>query len=220
MKKIAVAFMIVGFQFSFAQFTRNVGEFSSVKVYDKITVIIVPSNENKVESDTDDASVETVNRNGELRIKMTPTKILQGNQVSVKVYYQNINDIQASQGSIVSSTETLKTKMLTLTANEGSKRNLDIDTGKLNVKTNSGGEITVKGNADNQDIIVTSGGKFNGHNLESESATVSTTAGGVADVFASESVDAKTRAGGIINVYGDPNDRKFKNVIGGKINFK
>ena len=220
MKKIAVAFMIVGFQFSFAQFTRNVGEFSSVKVYDKITVIIVPSNENKVESDTDDANVETVNRNGELRIKMTPTKILQGNQVSVKVYYQNINDIQASQGSIVSSTETLKTKMLTLTANEGSKINLDIDTGKLNVKTNSGGEITVKGNADNQDIIVTSGGKFNGQNLESESATVSTTAGGVADVFASESVDAKTRAGGIINVYGDPNDRKFKNVIGGKINFK
>ena len=220
MKKIAVAFMIVGFQFSFAQFTRNVGEFSSVKVYDKITVIIVPSNENKVESDTDDASVETVNRNGELRIKMTPTKILQGNQVSVKVYYQNINDIQASQGSIVSSTETLKTKMLTLTANEGSKINLDIDTGKLNVKTNSGGEITVKGNADNQDIIVTSGGKFNGQNLESESATVSTTAGGVADVFASESVDAKTRAGGIINVYGDPHDRKFKNVIGGKINFK
>ena len=220
MKKIAVAFMIVGFQFSFAQFTRNVGEFSSVKVYDKITVIIVPPNENKVESDTDDANVETVNRNGELRIKMTPTKILQGNQVSVKVYYQNINDIQASQGSIVSSTETLKTKMLTLTANEGSKINLDIDTGKLNVKTNSGGEITVKGNADNQDIIVTSGGKFNGQNLESESATVSTTAGGVADVFASESVDAKTRAGGIINVYGDPNDRKFKNVIGGKINFK
>ena len=220
MKKIAVAFMIVGFQFSFAQFTRNVGEFSSVKVYDKITVIIVPSNENKVESDTDDASVETVNRNGELRIKMTPTKILQGNQVSVKVYYQSINDIQASQGSIVNSTETLKTKMLTLTANEGSKINLDIDTGKLNVKTNSGGEITVKGNADNQDIIVTSGGKFNGQNLESESATVSTTAGGVADVFASESVDAKTRAGGIINVYGDPNDRKFKNVIGGKINFK
>ena len=220
MKKIVVAFMIVGFQFSFAQFTRNVGEFSSVKVYDKITVIIVPSNENKVESDTDDASVETVNRNGELRIKMTPTKILQGNQVSVKVYYQSINDIQASQGSIVNSTETLKTKMLTLTANEGSKINLDIDTGKLNVKTNSGGEITVKGNADNQDIIVTSGGKFNGQNLESESATVSTTAGGVADVFASESVDAKTRAGGIINVYGDPNDRKFKNVIGGKINFK
>ena len=220
MRKIAVGLMLVGFQWSFAQISRKVGEFSTLKVYDKITVTIIPSNENRIESNYDDASLETVNKNGELKIRMAPVKTLQGDQVSVKVYYQNINDIQASQGSIVSSNETLKARMLTLTSNEGSKINLDVDTGKLNIKTNSGGEITVKGNADNQDIIVTSGGKFYGQNLDSQSATVSTTAGGVADIFASESVDAKTRAGGIINVYGDPNERKFKNVIGGKINFK
>lgn len=220
MKKIAVALMMVGFQLSFAQFTRNVGEFSSLKVYDKITVIIIPSNENKVESDTDDASVETVNKNGELKIKMAPARILQGNQVSVKVYYQSLNDIQASQGSSISSNETWKANMLTLTANEGSKINLRVDTGKLNVKTNSGGEIVLTGKADHQDIIVNSGGKFNGQTLDSQSATVTSNAGGVAEVFATESVDAKTRGGGVIDVYGDPNDRKYKNVIGGKINFK
>ena len=220
MKKIALGLMLVGFQLSFAQFTKNVGEFSSLKVYDKITVIIVPSNENKVESDTDDASVETINRNGELRIKMMPTKILQGDKVTVKVYYKNLNDIQASQGSSVSSKETWKANMLILTANEGSRINLEIETGKLNVKTNSGGEVVVTGSADHQDIVVNSGGKFNGQNLESQSATVTSNAGGVAEVFATESVDAKTRGGGVIDVYGDPDDRKFKNVIGGKINFK
>ena len=220
MKKLAVGLMIVGFQFSFAQIARKVGEFSSLKVYDKITVTIIPSTENRVESNSDDASLETVNKNGELKIRMAPVKTLQGDQVTVKVYYQNINDIQASQGSVVGSSENLKARMLTLTSNEGSKINLDVDTGKLNIKTNSGGEITVRGNADNQDIMVTSGGKFNGQNLDSQSATVSTTAGGVADVFASESVNAKTRAGGIINIYGDPEERQYKNVIGGKINFK
>lgn len=220
MKKIAAGLMLVAFQYSFAQITRNVGEFSSLKVYDKITVVIIPSNENKVETDNEDPNVETVNKNGELKIRMAPTAILQGNQVKVKVYYQTLNDIQASQGSTISSNETLKVKMLSLTANEGSKINLGIDTGKLNIKTNSGGDITVTGNADHQDIVVNSGGKFNGQNLESLSATVTSNAGGVAEVFASESVDAKTRAGGVIDVYGDPDDRKFKNVIGGKINFK
>ena len=220
MKKLAVGLMLVGFQFSFAQISRKVGEFSSLKVYDKITVTIIPSTENRVESNSDDASLETVNKNGELKIRMAPVKTLQGDQVTVKVYYQNINDIQASQGSVVGSNETLKAKMLSLTSNEGSKIKLDVDTGKLNIKTNSGGEITVIGNADNQDIMVTSGAKFNGQNLDSQSATVSTTAGGVADVFASESVDAKTRAGGIINIYGDPQERQYKNMIGGKINFK
>lgn len=220
MKKIAVALMMVGFQLSFAQFTRNVGEFSSLKVCDKIMVVIIPSNENKVETDSEDPNVETVNKNGELKIRMAPTAILQGNQVKVKVYYQTLNDIQASQGSTISSNETLKVKMLSLTANEGSKIHLGIDTGKLNIKTNSGGDITVTGNADHQDIVVNSGGKFNGQNLESLSATITANAGGIAEVFATESIDAKTRAGGLIDVYGDPNDRKFKNVIGGKINFK
>ena len=220
MKKITLGLMLIACQYSFAQFTRNVGEFSSLKVYDKITVVIIPSNENKVETDREDPNVETVNKNGELKIRMAPASILQGNQVKVKVYYQSLNDIQASQGSSIDSNETLKTKMLSLTANEGSKINVEINTGKLNVKTNSGGEIQVSGKADSQDIIVNSGGKFKGQSLESQSATVTSNAGGVAEVFATESVSAKTRAGGVIDVYGDPNDRKYKNVIGGKINFK
>ncbi|WP_313503549.1 head GIN domain-containing protein [Kaistella carnis] len=220
MKKIAVGLMLGLIQLSYAQFSRNVGEFSSLKVYDKITVTLVPGNENKVEGSSPDADVETVNKNGELKIRMTPAKILQGNQVSVKVYYQNLNDLQASQGSSISSNETLQTKMLTLTSNEGSKIKLEIETGKLNAKTNSGGEIVLTGSADYQDIVVNSGGKFNGQNLESLTATISANAGGIAEVFASESVNATTRAGGLIDVYGDPEDRKFKNVIGGKINFK
>ncbi|QDP85995.1 DUF2807 domain-containing protein [Chryseobacterium sp. SNU WT5] len=218
MKKVAVGLMLGVFQLSFAQFTRNVGEFSSLKVYDKINVVIIPSTESKVEAEN--ADVETVNKNGELKIRMTPTKIMQGHQVSVMVYYQSLNDIQASQGSSVTNKNTLKSSMLSLTANEGSQINLDINTGKLNVKTNSGGEVVVKGNAEHQDIIVNTGGIFNGQTLESKSATVTSNAGGIAEVFATESVSATTRAGGVIDVYGDPDERKYKNVIGGKINFK
>ena len=110
--------------------------------------------------------------------------------------------------------------MVSLTTNEGSKVNVGVDTGKLTVKTNSGGEIVVTGTADYQDIVVNSGGKFYGQNLDSKNATITANAGGIAEVYATESVDAKTRAGGTIDVYGDPNDRKYKNVIGGKINFK
>lgn len=220
MKKIAVALMMVGFQLSFAQVTRNVGEFSSLKVYDKMTVVLISSNESKVETQSDEINIETVNKNGELKIRMAPASILQGSTVSVKVYYQTLNDIQASQGSFISSSETLKSTMLNLTSNEGSKINLGVDTGKLNAKLNSGGEIKISGSADNQDIIVNSGGKYDAQMLESLNVTVTANAGGIAEVFATESVDAKTRAGGVINVYGDPNNRQFKNVIGGKINFK
>lgn len=219
MKKVFGSFLIIASQVIFAQATRNVGEFSSLKVYDKITVKLVHSNESKVETNAD-SELETVNKNGELKIRMTPTKIMQGDMVSVTVYYENLNDIQASQGSSISSSENIESEMLSLVSNEGSKIVLSLDTGKLNAKTNSGGIIKVSGNADHQDIIINSGGKFDGKSLESQTAKVAVNAGGLAEVNVSESVNATTRAGGVIDVYGDPADRETKNVIGGKINFK
>lgn len=145
MKKVLGSFLVLVFQISFAQSTRNVGEFSSLKVYNKISVTLIQSNENKVETEGNNPDVETVNKNGELKIKMSPAKILQGNQVSVKVYYEKLNDIQASQGSSVSSSDDVESNMLSLTSNEGSKIVLNVDARKLNIKTNSGGEIKVSG---------------------------------------------------------------------------
>lgn len=219
MKKVFGGFLIVVSQLILAQSARNVGEFSSLKVYDKISVKLVHSNESKVET-TADSELETINKNGELKIRMTATKVMQGDQVSVTVYYTNLNDIQASQGSSISSADNVESSMLSLASNEGSKIILSIDTGKLNVKTNSGGSVKVSGIADNQDIVVNSGGKFNGKSLESQTAKVAVNAGGIAEINVSESISATTRAGGVIDVYGDPADRETKNVIGGKINFK
>ena len=220
MNKLFGGFLFIFSQFFFAQSARNVGDFFSLKVYDKISVVLIHSTENKVETDRENADLETVNKNGELKIRMAPAKILQGNQVSVKVFYKNLNDIQASQGSVISAEGEVESNMLSLTSNEGSSINIAVNSKTLSAKLNSGGEITVTGNAGHQEILVNSGAKFLGKNIESESASVTTNAGGFAEVNVTDSVNATTRAGGVIDIYGDPNDRKVKNVIGGKINFK
>ncbi|MGZ5285304.1 MAG: head GIN domain-containing protein, partial [Kaistella sp.] len=212
MKNILGSVVLVACQFAFAQSTRNVGEFSSLKVYNKINVVLVQSNESRVETENNDPDIETINKNGELKIKLSPAKILSGEQVSVKVFYEKLNDIQASQGSSVSSSDELDANMLSLTSNEGSRINLNIDTSKLNIKTNSGGEIKISGTADNQDVIVNSGGKYFGKEVDSQNTTVTANAGGMAEVNVSDSVNATTRAGGIIEVYGDPAERKVKNI--------
>ena len=220
MKKVLGSFLILAFQLSFAQSVRNVGSFTSLKVYNKLNVTLIESNENKVETETEDAEVETINKNGELKIKLSPAKILQGGQISVKVHYQKINDIQASQGSTITSSDEMETNMLSLISNEGSKIDLNVDAEKLNVKTNSAGEVKISGKADNQDVVVNSGGKYYGQDAKSKNTSVTANAGGFAEVNVKDSVKATTRAGGIIDIYGDPDDRKVKNVIGGKINFK
>jgi len=221
MKKIVFTFLIFASTFAFAQTTRNVGDFSLLKVYDRINAELIPSDKNEVEIlGNSDADVETVNKNGELKIRMTTTKVLQGNDTKVKVYYRTITDIQGSQGAIITSPEPVESSMLSLTSNEGSSIVLKINSDKLNVKANSGGEINVSGTAESQDIVVNSGAKFYGKDLDSRNADVTVNAGGFAQVFADDTVQTTTRAGGNIEVFGNPDNRNSKKVVGGKVIFK
>ena len=218
MKKLLVIVAIAVFQCSIAQITRDVGDFSTMKVYDKITVTLHHSGENKVEANISD--VEILNKNGELKIRMIPTKVMQGDLANVKIYYDQLCDIQASQGSTISADGDLECTSLNLVSNEGSKINLMITTDNLEAKLNSGGMMELSGMAIEQKITVNSGSKFSGKDLDSQKATVTSNAGGNAIVNASDFVSATTRAGGVIDVYGDPAEREEKNIIGGKINFK
>lgn len=220
MKKIVFGFLVVLSQVAYSQTSKNFGDFSSVKAYDRINVKLVKSSENKVEISGDDSDVEIVNKNGELKIRMIPTKIMQGDKVSVTVFYENLNEIQASQGSKITSEDAVENGILNITSNEGSILNLKIEADILNAKTNSGGIINISGIAKKQDVLVNSGANFNGRNLKSEVTSVTTNAGGNADVYASKTVTATNRAGGNINVYGSPENRNTKNMLGGKINFR
>ena len=217
MKKIIFGFFVVLSQVAYSQISKNFGDFNSVKAYDRINVTLVKSSENRVEIKGDD--VEIVNKNGELKIRMIPTKIMQGDKVFVTVYYEDIDEIQASQGSKISS-EDLESKKLSITSNEGSVLNLYVDTHLLNVKANSGGIINISGTAETQDVLVNSGASYNGEDLKSEVTSVTANAGGTAVIYASKTINATTRAGGNINVYGSPKNRNTKNVIGGRIDFK
>ena len=220
MKKIIFGFLVVLSQVAYSQITKNFGDFNSVKAYDRINVTLVKSSENKVEISGDDSDVEIVNKNGELKIRMIPTKIMQGDKVSVTVFYENLNEIQASQGSKITSEDAVENGILNITSNEGSILNLKIEADILNAKTNSGGIINISGTAKTQDVLVNSGANFNGRNLKSEVTSVTTNAGGNADVYASKTITATNRAGGNINVYGSPENRNTKNMFGGKINFR
>ena len=217
MKKIIFGFFVVLSQVAYSQISKNFGDFNSVKAYDRINVTLVKSSENRVEIKGDD--VEIVNKNGELKIRMIPTKIMQGDKVFVTVYYEDIDEIQASQGSKISS-EDLESKKLSITSNEGSVLNLYVDTHLLNVKANSGGIINISGTAETQDVLVNSGASYNGEDLKSEVTSVTANAGGTAEIYASKTINATTRAGGNIEVYGAPKNRNTKNVIGGRIDFK
>ncbi|TGN24288.1 head GIN domain-containing protein [Empedobacter tilapiae] len=222
MKNIVLsAVALFGSSFAFAQEEINVGDFNILKVYDKIPVELISSNKNIVEVDGINSSdVQVENNKGELKIKMTGTKLMQGGEATVKVYYTSLYEIQASQGSRIHSDDVIKSQALYLTSNEGSSIKLPINTGKLEVKINSGAEVILTGDTESQTVIANSGGKYYSKTLNSDKASLTTNAGGVIEARVEKSVEVKTRAGGVIDIYGNPTQRNQKKIAGGKINFK
>ena len=214
------AITILTTQITFAQVEKNLGDYNSLKVYDRIPVELIKSNTNKVVITGElENEVEAVNKNGELKIKMNPLNLLNGAKVKVKVYYENLYDIQASQGSQISSEEKIESSLLKLSSNEGSSIKLDVDVNKLDAKINSGSEIILKGEAENLTVNANAGGKFYSKTLKAKNATLTTNAGGAIEINVTDLVDAKTRAGGKIDIYGSPGNRNTKSVAGGSVNF-
>jgi hypothetical protein len=86
MKKIIYSLLIVS-SMAFAQNEKNVGDFNKVTSFDRIDVLLVSSDQNKVQLDGKGADeVEFVNKNGELKIRIPLTKLLDGDNISVTVY--------------------------------------------------------------------------------------------------------------------------------------
>ena len=218
MKKVMLILLACVVQTTFAQVTRDLGEFSAIKIYDRLTVSLILSSENKIIiTGNREGEVEVVNNNGELKLRMPFPKLLSGEDISVKLYFKNIESIAVSEGSQVSSEAKFKQTIMDLNAREGAEIKIDLDVEKVNVKAVTGGIIELSGQASNQDVTLMTGGILKSKELETSQTTISVSAGGNAEVYATTLVDAKVRAGGSIYIYGSPKQINRETLFGGTI---
>lgn len=218
MKKIILIVFVMISQLNFSQTTIKLESFDELKVFDQLNVKLVQSIENKVVvSGKNESSFEAVNKNGVLKLRMTLTKMLSGEDTKVTLYFKSIKSIDANEGSIVSSKQIFKQTTMDVSSQEGAMIEVDLDVDNTTAKLNSGGIINLSGKAITQKATITSGGIFNAKNLETSQTTVSVSAGGSADVNASTLVDAKVKAGGSITIHGNPKEIKEETFVGGTI---
>lgn len=205
-------------QMSFAQVTKNLGDFDELKVFDRINIELIPSTENKIEIKGDRSNeVEVVNKNGELKIRMSLKKLMNGEEITAKLYFTKLESIDGSEGAYISCDQPFKQTSIAITGKEGAEIKLILDVQKAKIKSVTGAILKISGMAQNQDASLGTGGILEAANLETAQTTVSITTGGEADVRATDLVDAKVRAGGTITVYGSPKQINKKTVLGGTI---
>ena len=222
MKKIFLVVFVLLTQLSFSQKTIKLDEFDEIKVFDQLNVTLVQSDEDKIViTGTNPDNIETVNKNGLLKIRIYLTEILKDNKdLKITLHYKKLQSIDANELSIVSSNDVFKQTSIELSSQEGAVIDVEVDVDNSTTKLNSGGIINLSGKAVTQKVTITSGGILNAKNLETSQTTVSISAGGSADVNASTLVDAKVNAGGTIFIYGKPKQIKQQAFAGGTITEK
>ncbi|MDL5513166.1 head GIN domain-containing protein [Arenibacter sp. M-2] len=197
---------------------KSVGDFNEVKVYDLIEVNLIKSDENKVLVKGDNVDdIQIINKNGVLKIKMELDKKFHGENTFVEVYFKNIDLIDGNEGARITVNETLSQEKIELKTQEGAKIKVGLDVHHLVVRCVTGGIVEASGKTINQEVVLNTGGVFEGKPLRSEKASIKITAAGEAEMYVSEAVDINIKAGGDVYVYGNPRSVNKNTFAGGRV---
>ena len=218
MKKLYLLLLVVCAQtFSQTEISKTLGEFSEIKVYDLINIDLIKSTENKIViSGKNSENLNIIQKNNTLKLKMQLKKKFNGKETQVKLYYTSLDIIDANQGAVVFSKNSIKQYELVLKAQEGAQIKVDVDTKLLVVKSVTGAKVLATGKSNQQDVTIRTGGVYKGANITVENTNLDIKFGGEADVNTNNVLDVAIFSGGDVNIFGTPKQLKQRKIFGGR----
>lgn len=222
MKTLGILMLLISFQALNAQeeqLTKELQSFTEVKGFDGLSINLIRSDVNRaVIKGANTGKVAIVNNGGVLKLRMEIDKIFSGYRTFIDLYHTNeLVVIDVNEDARIKSEDTFVQGVLELKAQEGGELEINCQTEQLLIKAVTGGEIIATGFSDNQDVIINTGGVYDGKELKTKFSTITVNAGGNAEIYATNYVKANVKAGGEVLVYGDPLKMDEKSVFGGKI---
>ncbi len=198
--------------------TRNVASFDKIRVSKGINVTLIEGESPQVEvhiKNADLSDVITESKKNILTLKMK-TKIYKDVAVQVFVTYQTLREISVGAGGSVDAKTTLFADQLSLDAGMDGSIELYVEVNALEASA-SAARITVSGTAKTVEAKATTGGKFEGADLETEKAYVKANTGGNVTVNVTQLLDASAGTGGTVEYTGNPPKVETKETLGGTV---
>lgn len=202
---------------------KALGDYSILKVYNGIEVLLLQSKEQKIEIKGEKSEkVKIKNVNGVLKLSLPfslkPENNYGKGKVFITLYYNsNIDVIDANEGSIITGKEFHQEK-LKVNSQERAFIDLALKVTHLNIRASSGGVIKLTGSSESQTVNIDLYGVYNGFGLNVTGNTnVFSGTGAKAEISAGKTLSAKVNFGGSIFYKGSPEVQKNKKVIGGII---
>lgn len=214
----SLALFFLMLQVSAQEITSELNDFREVKTFNGVEVIVIPSNENKIEiTGHSKEKVKFQVVEDRLEIRLTLDNIWSDDNTLITVHGNSIETIDANEGSIVKVKGVLKPELAVLRAQEGASIFAEVNSRNVRSKVISGGNITVKGKAVDQEVEANTGGQFYGRNLKTKETTITVSTAGRGEVYATDYCKATAKLGGIVEISGNPDKVDHKTSLGGKI---
>ena len=216
-------YWLVFFLFSASVFCqqKTIGEFTELIIKDGLHVTLISGDKNAISiTSENEKGVTVTNKDGSLKISMKPFQTLKGIDANIELFFSgDINKIDVSRGAYLSVLDTLQIEELDICSRKGAEIELSLYAKKANYTANTGGKIIVRGEVEQQQIRISSGGTIDTQHTLSKESIAQITFGGSCEVQATSLFDLTTRFGGIGRVHGDPLKSVHNKTLGGSILF-
>jgi hypothetical protein len=193
--------------------TRNVNDFSAISVSQAIEVDIQQGTQTSVQVEADDnimSYVETVNKGGELSIRLKNMTNIRNATVKVHITAPNVESFTTASSAKIKSIGLLSSSnQFEIDASSASKISLQMQAPSIKMESSSAAELNISGKTRDANVEASSGSSIDAQNLKAENVTASGSSGSTVKVFASVSIDASSSSGSnIIFIGGAPSVKK------------
>jgi hypothetical protein len=224
--KLLTALLVSLFSVAAAAQKQDMKPFTAIDVFGGFQIELIASDREAIEMeafniDQEDLQVEVHRGVLELKIKnrhyltdWDSDKFRKSPRIKTKIYYKELDRIEASAGAIVRSAETIRNKKIEIISTMGAEVTLITVAEVMYVKATMGGVAYLSGRTEFLEAKAGMGGELKASRLESKSAFVRASMGGSADVFASEEIDVDASMGADVRYSGNPTVRHTSRKMG------
>ncbi len=204
----------------YAQTSRSLDAFDEINITGNIEVMLA-------EGDAEAASLETENipedevtikvSQGVLKIRVYDSVFYKNEKIRVYVTYRTLRAVRGNAGARVRNQAVLESDELLVRAGSGAEVDLRVALNSLDAGASEGGRLVLEGETGRQEVTASTGGIYDGLDLECSRSYVKANTGGQADVVAREVLEASANTGGRIRYRGNPESTSFKSVLSGEV---
>ena len=217
---IVVALLVSTSGFAQETQTRNIGQFTGVKVAEGIDVYLIKGDKESAKVEVYGTSIQNVIT--EVSGSYLKVHMRDGNykgRIEAKVYvtYTKLDKLSASSAGNIYSQGVIKTSTLEVGSSSAGTIEIEVDAGEVEISASSAGEIEIKGTAKSLTADASSAGEIDAYDLEVESVVVEASSAGSIKVNVKDALSANASSGGSIRYRGNPSKSITNSSSGGSV---